>query len=875
MSSSKKDKKEKKDKFRFGLPHKIILSVLGLAVIIVAAVVIYNTVHYKLYDDYKACLSNYEYEEGTEFTAISEGKSDVDGMVLVAENDILKLYADTETTNVAVYDKRNGKTTYAIPIDADEDPIANESNKNNLKSQIIIDYYNTVRAMGTYDSYSMSVKEGNFEVQSIENGIRFIYTIGDFAGVSTGIVPMYITQEKLDELCSKLEGVKGKALARYYTTVNKDKGMLELNTQAAGSFVKLEIITEYLTAAGWTEDDYNEQMELAGEDDDDVMSFVIPLEYRLAEDGINVSVPAKGIQEKGGGKLYRIKLLSYFGAAGTDKEGYIVVPNGSGSIINYNNGKSADAVYSQYVYGLDPLAANYTQLEKTETARLPICAMCEEDSGLLMSVEDGATTAYFTAGVSGKANSYNYMNTAFVVRGFDVLSMFGTTGNEADLPILENNMYDVNYTVRYTMLDDKHTGYSGVANYYRERLIAEGVLKEKTAGGDIPFYYDIIGGVKETASFVGIQYLRQLPMTTYDEAKQISLDLYSKGISNQVMNYQGWSNGGYYADVYDKIKGLGKLGGKGDLEELSATMAANGGTLFVDVPFQNVTYISKRYNSSNETSRYYAGGYIAQLGVIGPTNYRKTSTLGYEENAYNMMSPKFLLRYVDGFIDDISDIDVSGISLRDLADELHSDKRRTNVIDREQALDIVLAQFEKLDGVGKDMMVSGGNSYAFAYTDHIINAPIKDNKFSIIDEEIPFYEMIIHGYINYTGGQLNYHDAADTKEITLRLIEYGASPHYIFTWESAYEMKNTALSKFYATKYENWSGDAVEMYNTVNSALSKVSGETVVEHEILQDGVRKITYSNGAAIYVNYTAEDVTVDGVAVPAENFIVEVAK
>ncbi len=519
--------------------------------------------------------------------------------------------------------------------------------------------------------------------------------------------------------------------------------------------------------------------------------------------------------------------------------------------------------------------ANYTQLGTTQNARLPLCAMCEGDSGLLMTVEDGAATAYFTAGVSGKNNSYNYMNTTFVVRGFDLLSMFGTTGNEADLPILENDMYDVNYTVRYTMLDDGHSGYSGVANYYRERLVADGVFTDRTESGDIPFYYDIIGGAKETASFIGVQYLRQLAMTTYDEAKQISLDLNDKGIKNQVMNYQGWSNGGYYADVYDKITNLGKLGGKKDLEELNSVMEANGGTLFVDVPFQNVTQISKRYKNSSENSRYYAGGYIAQLGVLGFTNYRMTSSLGYDENITNLMSPKFLPRYIDGFIGDMKDIDVNGITLRDLGDELHSDKKRTNVIDREQALDVVLAQFEKLNGLERDIMVNDGNAYAFAYADHILNAPISHNSFSIIDEEIPLYEMIIHGYINYAGKQLNYHDAANMNEITLRMIEYGASPHYIFTWESAYEMKDTALNKFYATKYTNWSDDAVEMYNTVNSALGKVSGENITEHEIVQEGVKKITYSNGAVIYVNYTNKDVTVDGITVSAENFFVEVAE
>ena len=80
-------------------------------------------------------------------------------------------------------------------------------------------------------------------------------------------------------------------------------------------------------------------------------------------------------------------------------------------------------------------------------------------------------------------------------------------------------------------------------------------------------------------------------MTTYQEAADIALDLKDKGIAYQVMNFQGWSNGGYYADVYDRITGLSKLGGKKKLEALNDTMDSIGGRLYVDVPFQDVTKI--------------------------------------------------------------------------------------------------------------------------------------------------------------------------------------------------------------------------------------------------------------------------------------------
>lgn len=863
-----KDKK-KKAKRKLGLLQKILLGVLGVVVLAVLIWFAYYMFHYYLYDDYKQYLNGYETEMGTDFHSLKDSSKDVDNMELVAENGNLKLYASPESGNVAVYDKRSGVTTYSNPVNADEDPIANNTNKNYLKSQFVINYYNAAKAMGTYDSYSMAVEKGQLQAQSIDNGVRFIYTLGDFSTNTTGIVPLYLDKNKLEEICGKIDETAQTNMRRYYSTEDDKTGMLVLNGVAQKNVKTIKKITGYLEEAGFTEEDYEAQMELAGIEVALPLSFTIALEYRLSDDSIEVSVPSSMIEENGGGKLYRIRLLGYFGAAGADDEGYLVVPNGSGSLIYFNNGKSNVENYSQYIYDIDPLAADYTLLENTQKVRLPICGICKEDSDILMSVEDGATTAFFTASVAGSNTSYNYVNTTFVVRGYDLLSMFGSTGNEADLPLLEKDMYDINYKVRYTFLDDEHKGYSGIANYYRERLINEGVLNEKTASGDIPFYYDIIGGVKETASFVGIRYLKVMAMTTYEEASDIALELKDKGIVYQVMNLQGWSNGGYYADVYDKITGLGKLGGKKDLESLNDTMESIGGRLYVDVPFQGVTSISKRYSGSFETSRYYGAGYVARFGAHNPATLRITSSLGYDENIYDLISPKFLKRYVDAFIKKFSRLDVGGIGLRDLGDEVHSDKKRTEFINREEALDIVKAQLDKLAGTGKNILINGGNDYSFKYATDIIDVPLRDNEFRIIDEEIPLYEMIIHGYINYAGGQLNFHDSADNTEITLRMIEYGASPRYVFTKESASEMKYTALNKFYATKYDNWCDEAVSVYNKVNEILKYVSGETVVKHEIRDSGVRAVTYSNGVVIYVNYTDYDVVEDGITIPAHGY------
>lgn len=865
MSEVKPEKIRKRKK----AINKIGLYIFGIAVLVVVVWFAYIFIRYKSYNEYKKYLKSYDYEEGAEFEAIPEDKPSVANMVLVAENENLKLYTNTETAEVAIYDKRNKKTVYSNPVNADEDPIANETNKNYLKSQFIVNYFNKSRAAGVYDSYSMSVARGQIKAEKIRDGIRYIYDVGDHSTTSTGIVPIFFTPEKMEEVMSKLPEADATTLRRYYIDSKNKPGLLELNGVAQKNKKTIQKIQGYLEQIGFTEEEYYEQMEIAGVERPEQISFIIPLEYRLENDGVVVSIPTGKIQEFGEAKIYHIQLLRYMGAPGQDEKGYMVVPNGSGSIINFNNGKITAADYNQYIYDLDPLADSITQTEYTEKARLELFGICREDSSILVTIEEGATLANITAGVSGRYSTYNYAYPSFMLRTYDILSIFGSTGDGADLPIVVKDIYDVNIKVKYTLLTEEYAGYSGLANYYRQRLIDEGILTVKNANGDIPFYYDIIGGVKKTSFFMGTQYLSVSPITTFDEAGQISDDLLAAGIKNQVMNYQGWFNGGYYHDVTDKIKVIRKLGGKSGLEKLNKKVKENGGSLYADVALQHVTYISKRYSSYNETSRYYGAGYYAYFANVNPATFVKLSPLGYQETGYYLISPKFLPRYIDGLVKGINKLDIGGLSLRDLGDALHSDHKRTNVINREEALDVVLAQFDKIQDTGKDLLISGGNSYSFKYATDIINVPLSDNQFFIIDESIPLYQMIIHGCIDYSGGLINFYDDIDRSELTLKLIEYGASPHYVFTNESANDMKYTGLHKYYSANYDLWREEAIRMYKMVNEVLSKVSGETMINYEIVQKGVKKVTYSNGTVIYVNYLTEDVSVDGITIPAKGY------
>lgn len=850
---------------------KILIAFISIIAAVILIFLARWLIRYYFYNGYQNELSSYSYEEGGEFQAISETKSDVADMVLAAENDTLKLYVNTSSGAVAVVDKRNGNITYSNPTDADEDSIASGTNKAYLKSQLIVDYFNTTRTQGTFDSYSYCAERGQLEVESIANGVRFLYTMGDLSS-ETGIVPRYISADTLEKVMERMSEEGRTFTKKKYTESKVADNYYELLESAVKGASQLRKLNNYFTEAGFTEEEYIAEMEGSGVEGLIPISFEIPLEYRLDGDAVDVSIPLSEVKENGGGSIFRIQMLRYFGAAGTEEEGYMLVPNGSGSLINFNNGKTGTSPYSEYVYGLDPLSAEYTVRENTTDTKLALYGIFRKDSAVFATIEDGASYALLTAYVSGKVNEYNFVYPTFVVRGNDKLSMFGTTGNEADIPIVETNHYDADLTVKYTMLTEENADYSSAANYYRDRLVREGKLTaEETTGDDLKFYYDVLGGVGMTKFFLGTQYQGMYAMTTFEEAEDIYTDLYDSGITKQVMNFQGWMNRGYYHDVANKIKIPHALGGKSDLEALSSRMAADGNTFYADVAFQKVTFISKRYSYGNETSRYYGAGYVAEFGLVNPATLRQTSGLGYEENHYYLISPKFLHRYTDAFVKKIGKYDIGGISLRDLGNELHSDKKRTHIIDREAALDVVTAALGDMKNTGKNILLNAGNDYAFGYADDMINVPLSSNDYYIIDETVPFYEMLIHGYIDYAGSIINLSDTYEKSDIVLNLVENGAAPHFMFSWENSSDIKTTALNRFYSTSYENWKDDAVAIYNEVNGALKYVTGAAMIKHETLDSGVKAVTYSNGVVIYINTGNSDKTVNGVTVPAKGYLV----
>ena len=85
-------------------------------------------------------------------------------------------------------------------------------------------------------------------------------------------------------------------------------------------------------------------------------------------------------------------------------------------------------------------------------------------------------------------------------------------------------------------------------------------------------------------------------------------------------------------------------------------------------------------------------------------------------------------------------------------------------------------------------------------------------------------------------------------------------------------MKYSGMNRCYSTSFDTWSQAAAQVYSEVNAVLSQVSGEQMVSHEIFDNGVRRVEYGSGVAIYIKYSDRELEADGVSVPALGYTVK---
>ena len=813
----------------------------------------------------------------------------VPGMVLAAENEYLALYVNQYTTTIAVYDKRNGHTWFSSPPGTNQDQIANPFERNTMRSHVGFRFLDEGRRRQWRWLYQDAIYHEQFEIFSIPNGVRFTYEIGNL-DIGIDAIPFFIERDYFYErfmypaMERAAEGdTADRNNLRQFWFPSRDEefeGFYQMTEGIRGARIHINNMLDIFYRAGWTIEDTLAANELSGVEVEISFDFFdMALEFALDGDRLIVNLPLTEFTTESPAQAYDMHFMQFFGAGGTDVDGFILVPSGSGGIINFNNGGHREDPFRSNTYGMDYMM-NIIRPQVMQHTRLPVLGIQNDGAAILAHVVNGRALATINADASGRTNSYNRAWFSFTLRNSQTLNMDGIPGASGDLTVVQEEMYQGNITVMYHFLTGDNPGLGEMAQAYQQFLVDTGVLTPLDGPGDRTFYLDVVGGIGVTQHFLGTPYETTRVMTTIEDANMFVDLLNAEGINNIQMQLHGWFNRGTNHDVAKNIRVLNSVGRPRDIVDLNDRLQAAGGGLNPVVNFQRVMWGRRGVRNVNIAfeiaqdlsgmSGSMGGGSREALTIRGGMGWSDWSML---------VHPGVLPFHLDDFLPAYERrLGIDSLALSDLGDFLVESFHRRNSVNRESSMHIVAEQMGRIQEQIPNLVVFGGNDYSLPFASHLVGVPTEADMFYIIDYEVPFYSMVVHGFVEFAGVPANQREHYDPLTHLLNSMTTGASPRYTFTAEPTRVAQFSPHERLYSSHYQTWLRPAVEHYRVFNSVFRNLRAERMVDFQVLYSDplfvgttsqVTVTEYSDGTRIYVNNTNRPFEADGVTIPARWF------
>lgn len=793
----------------------------------------------------------------------------------IMENEFIRFDMDPSTTAFSVLQKNTGKVWYSNPLDVDNDKLALSKEKNNMKSTFLIKYSNINGVDNVYDSYSYSIQKKYYEVKSDTNEITVNYSIGDVERVY--IYPMALTEADMESYCEKLSTADARSVKQSYRKMDITNLLPSDNVSellAKYPMMEKEIIyiirdplqtwlkekTESLfESIGYTEKDYEKDLEMYKEGSvKNVPMFNLTVNYKLDGNQFIVDIPFDKISYKKEYPIISVSVLPYFGAAGTTDNGYLFVPEGSGSLIKFNNGKTKQSGYYSNVYGWDYATDRLAVFTETRNS-YPVFGISYDDSSLISIIDKGSSYASISADISGKKSSCNFAYAEYTMLNRELFEVSARNIN-AQYSYQDSLPQDESISQIYKFVDSG--SYVDMANAYGDYLFDD---NKKVNNENVPVAVEIIGAVDKVQQVVGIPMNKPYKLTTYKEASKIITDIENRGVKNAYVKLTGMINGGYKQKLLEKFNFIGILGGKSDFKKMISTVKDLSSVLYLDAEtqFEYNSNIFDGFFNYSDAARFVSSE-LAELYVYSPIWYGKDETT----DSYYLLKTSVAAKANDILLNKSLKYQLDGISYRSNGYILSSDFNKNSIMSRSKVMMDQIQKMKNVNTSGLGLMVNAGNDYSVNEAEIITNMVLHGNSYAILDKQIPFYQIALHGRLNYTGTAIN--NAPEYNQVVLESAECGAGLFFTFINDSEQTLQETRYTNYYASSYDNWKDKMTDIYTRYNKELSVIKNQKISDHSFMSENVTVTKYDNNYQVVVNFGYTDyVTQDGVVIPARDY------
>lgn len=576
-------------------------------------------------------------------------------------------------------------------------------------------------------------------------------------------------------------------------------------------------------------------------------ALALDLIYTLQDGCLNVILPDASLQESGANSFVSMEVLPFFGAVHDGEEGYIVYPDGSGALMHYTTPHPQEVQKMVgIVYGSDAsggqASGNSTSGVYRQSIPMPVFGMVVDKAGYVGFLTQGDFDSGVSIGRAGKGVNYNHVWPQFVFRR---QGRFSITGGQPAW-LYQPDRIPGDRQVRYCFLNGAEANYAGMAKVYREFLINE---RGATRLSDQNTFMSL-------GFFMGTErrnwILRDMiPMTTFDQAGEILDDLEDAGVTRLDVTLWNWDKGSISTKFPQSFPVEKRLGGEEALRRLVGKIHQRGQRVILASNYIEVAPGAKNVMPYLDAVR----------GVDG-------LPLGNSENGYLLNPEVALERFAKANIAKAGEIGVDGLHLIAFASLALPDKNTRFPMTREG----FAATYMKIADLTKEKLgvvsMNGSNIYTSIYSDFLQMVPLDSTHYDIFDETIPFFQIAVHGLIQYSGNPYNL--VSDSRRTFLRQVEYGAVSSFILTKENSSNLSRTNWNQLYSSEYTYWKDEVIKQYQIMEE-LAYLNNQFIVNHQELAEGIYQTTYEDGTRIIVNYNAKPYTEETLEILPMDFVV----
>ncbi len=605
----------------------------------------------------------------------------------------------------------------------------------------------------------------------------------------------------------------------------------------------------------------------------------------LEEDSITYDIPYEEITGEGKDKMAGILVTPFLGASGGEAQfydaetgdygdteakymipGYVLVPDGCGGLIRFSDNAAAFKEYIGDVYGSD--ASTETYYYSTLSDVVPLKSPVMPVFGIAHGDKQAAFVAYAESGAEymdiivrpeeNKKVKYTWAYPRFEYNTtyFKVYNRQGA----GYFSMMEEPQH-VDVSVTYTFLAGDGTDgrsyaadYTGMAAAYREHLIEEGILTERTKTADsMPIRLDFIMGDAKK----GLLGMEQVVMTTTEDVDNILEDLRGQGVENINSGLIGWQKKGETLTRPDKASYTGRIGTKKEFTGLMKKYAQLG----IDISYsREMSTINEEMTAYFNTAAKHINTWYLELQkrYILPDN-APVKTFGYAK-------PEKVAEWTEKLVDRVG-APGGSFTLDGISNILVGTYDRSGVdCSVTDAIRIYQETLEQLNQDTKLNLVTP-NMYLWKYTDRYLQMPVGTSQYVFETDTVPFLQMVLYGTMEMYAPYSNF--SFYTQSDVLKMIDYNMSPSFILSQEPSYLLADTVSSDMYSTEYAQYEELIVSIYTQVNDILSETAGAAWTGREVLENGIICNTYEKeGKAfcIVINYTENSYRYNGTEISA---------